>query len=84
MHSALYPGRDPPNYGRIGKTAQRVGGWALLARYLWIECTRPPVGCVLDFIEGKNKAGGYRSNGDGRGDSRVHSRDRQLGAIINR
>jgi len=84
MHTALYPGRDVPDFGRIGQAAKRVGGWALLARYLWIECTRPPVGCVLDYIEAKHKAGGYRSNKSGADDSRVHPRDRQLGPVIHR
>lgn len=63
MHAQLYPGRDPPDYGRIGAAARRIGSWSLLAKHLWDESSRPPVGDVFDYIERKHKRGGYRSNG---------------------
>ena len=50
MHEVLYPGREPPEYGYVGKTARAVGGAANLARLLWEHSVRPPVGDVLAYV----------------------------------
>lgn len=69
MFTALYPTHDPPDFGRIGTTAKRVGGAGRLAELLWQHSTKPPTGNVLDYIEGavskngKNGGNGHGKNG---------------------
>jgi hypothetical protein len=47
---ALYPKHVPPEFGYIGKVANKVGGNTLLAKALWELSTRPPVDDVLAYI----------------------------------
>jgi len=46
----LYPNRDPPAYGYLGKVAKKVGGAGRLADLLWQHSTRPPTGDLLAYI----------------------------------
>lgn len=55
MFETLYPGRDPPDYGYLGKVAREVGGAGRLADLLWQHSTRPPNGDVLRYILGRVK-----------------------------
>jgi len=50
MFKMLYPERDPPSFGYIGKVAKEVGGAGRLAELLWQHSTRPPTGDVLAYI----------------------------------
>ena len=63
MFSVLYPGRDPPDFGYIGKVARSVGGAGRLADLLWQHSTRPPTGDVLAYIQAIAK--GDRKDGNG-------------------
>jgi len=56
MFKTLYTGSDPPDYGRIGKAAKRVGGAGRLAELMWQHSTRPPTGNVIDYLEKCAKA----------------------------
>lgn len=49
MHDVLYPGRDPPDYGYIGRTAKTVGGAGRLAALLWQSQAFHPNGDVLRY-----------------------------------
>jgi hypothetical protein len=51
MFEVLYPGRDPPSYGHLGRVARDVGGAGRLAELLWQHSTRPPTGDVLAYIQ---------------------------------
>ncbi len=51
MCEVLYPNRDPPDYGYLGKVAKRVGGAGRLADLLWQHSTRPPTGDLLAYIQ---------------------------------
>lgn len=62
MHDALFPNHDPVDYGRIGKTAQRVGGAGRLAQLLWESVPKRPNGSVCDYIEAMEN-GRKRRNG---------------------
>lgn len=55
MFETLYPGRDPPDYGYIAKTAKRVGGYGRLAELLWQHSTKPPTGDVLAYVQTVSK-----------------------------
>ena len=55
MHEHLFPGRDPPDYGYIGKTAKIVGGAGRLAELLWQASSKPPTGDVLRYVQGMAK-----------------------------
>jgi hypothetical protein len=50
MFEVLYPGRDPPGYGYLGRVGRAVGGAGRLAELLWQHSTRPPTGDVLAYI----------------------------------
>lgn len=50
MFEALYPGRDPPDYGYLGKIAKKVSGAGRLAELLWQHSAKPPTGDVLAYI----------------------------------
>ena len=50
MCEVLYPNRDPPAYGYLGKVAKKVGGAGRLADLLWQHSTRPPTGDLLAYI----------------------------------
>ena len=66
MHESLYPGRDPPSFGYVGKVAKGVGGAGRLAELLWQNSTRPPTGDVLAYVQGVakgDKKRGTNSNG---------------------
>lgn len=52
MHETLYPGRTPPEYAVIGKTARTVGGAGRLADLMWQASARPPTGDVLRYCMG--------------------------------
>ncbi len=58
MCIALYPGLDPPAFGRIGTVAGKVGGAGRLAELLWQHCTRPPTGNLMSYIQGVAKNNG--------------------------
>jgi hypothetical protein len=66
MFEHLYPGRDPPDYGYLGKIAKRVGGAGRLADLLWQYSTRPPTGDVLAYIQGVTKSDGKRNGNRGK------------------
>lgn len=66
MHLSLYPGRDPPSFGYIGKVARKVGGAGRLAELLWQNSTRPPTGDVLAYVQGVAKRGKHGTDSDGR------------------
>jgi hypothetical protein len=62
MFAALYPQAvDVPDFGRIGATAKKVGGWGRLAELLWQHSARPPSGDVLSYIEAAIKTNGKTS-----------------------
>jgi len=63
MHNTLYPGRDPPDYGYIGRTAKTVGGAGRLAALMWEAQAHHPDGDVLRYCMGmaKNRKGGKSS-----------------------
>ena len=70
MHNALFPGRDPPSYGLIGKTVKQVGGAGYLARLMWEASLARATGDIMPYCmaAAKNKKGGRRekgNNGDG-------------------
>ena len=50
MIEVLYPNRDLPAYGYLGKVAKQVGGAGRLADLLWQHSTRPPTGDLLAYI----------------------------------
>jgi hypothetical protein len=52
---ALYGDADLPDFGYIGKTASRVGGWGYLATRLWELSARPPNGDILAYILAEHK-----------------------------
>lgn len=59
MFKALYPSAvDVPNFGRIGATAKKLGGWGRLAELLWQHSAKPPSGDVLSYIEAAAKSNG--------------------------
>jgi len=61
MCEVLYPGLDPPTFGRIGTVARKVGGAGRLADLLW-QCTpHPPTGDLMSYIEGVAKNGNHRN-----------------------
>ena len=66
MHLSLYPGRDPPSFGYIGKVARKVGGAGRLAELLWQNSTRPPTGDVLAYVQGIAKGKKHGTDSDGR------------------
>jgi len=57
MITALYPGRDPPDFGYIARVARSVGGAGRLADLLWQHSTRPPTGDVLAYVQKVAKGG---------------------------
>lgn len=60
MFAILYPNRDPPDFGYIGKAARSVGGAGRLADLLWQHSTRPPTGDVLAYLMSVAKGGNHR------------------------
>lgn len=64
MHKALFPGRDPPEFGYMGKMARDVGGAGRMAELLWQASTRPPTGDVLRYCAGMSKGQKSRKLGD--------------------
>lgn len=63
MFEALYPGRDPPDFGYMGKVARQLGGAGRMAELLWQNSTRPPTGDVLAYCLAVGKRG--KDNGNG-------------------
>lgn len=55
MHDVLYPGRDAPDYGYIGRAAKTVGGAGRLAALLWQSQAYHPNGDVLRYCMGMAK-----------------------------
>jgi hypothetical protein len=81
MVTVLYPGRDPPDFGYVGRTARYVGGAGRLAELLWQNSTRPPTGDVIAYcrqIADKAKRGS--ANGDDRGRAQAGDADRAAAA----
>lgn len=66
MHQVLYPGRDPPDFGYMGKTAKSIGGAGYMAELLWKHSTKPPTGDVLAYIQAAEKRRKERGNGGNR------------------
>jgi hypothetical protein len=60
MLETLFPGRSPPSYQYIGRTAQLVGGAGRLADLLWRAAARPPTGDLLRYCQGMAKGGNGR------------------------
>ena len=56
MFTCLFPGRDPPGFGYLAKTAKQVGGAGRLAELLWQVSARPPTGDVLRYVQAVAKA----------------------------
>lgn len=61
MIDSLFKGQDVP-FGRVGKTAQRVGGYGRLIDLLWQAAPRRPTGNVLDYVEAMAKGKGSRAS----------------------
>lgn len=55
MHDELFPGRDSPDYGYIGRVINNVGGAGRLAQLMWIANGYQPSGDVLRYCQGLNK-----------------------------
>lgn len=67
MFRTLYPAAvDVPDYGYIGKVANKVGGAGRLAELLWQHSAKPPSGDVLAYIQEsvKSKPAGRNGNGN--------------------
>jgi len=64
MFETLYPGRDPPDYGYLGRTAKTVGGAGRLAALLWQSQACRVDGDVLRYCMGIAKGNGRKSNLD--------------------
>ena len=65
MFCTLYPAAvDAPDFGYIGKVANKVGGAGRLAELLWRHSAKPPSGDVLAYIleSVKQKAPGRNGN----------------------
>jgi len=62
MFETLYPGRDPPDYGYLGRTAKTVGGAGRLAALLWQSQACRVDGDVLRYCMGIAKGNGRKSN----------------------
>ena len=60
----LYPGLDPPDYGYIVTTAKRMGGFTILAEWLWRCNTLNVKGDVLAYVQAswKDKNNGNNRN----------------------
>ena len=69
---SLYPGLDPPDYGYIVKAAKRMGGFTILAEWLWRCNTLNVKGDVLAYVYAAWKD---RSNGN---HSTTHNRTTNL------
>jgi len=63
MFTALYPDSDPPSFAYIGRVANNVGGAGRLAELMWQNCTRPPTGDVLRYLQGVHKNNGRAGPG---------------------
>lgn len=63
MFQALFPLKEPPNYGYIGKTARTVGGAGRLAQLLWRAAAERPTGDVLSYCVAIHKPKESRGNG---------------------
>jgi hypothetical protein len=64
MFEALFPGRSPPEFSYLGRTARQVGGAGRLAELMWQASTRPPTGDVLAYCIAMSK-GKRASRGNG-------------------
>lgn len=66
-YSMLFPGRDRPDYGRMGAFAKRVKGPGRAWQLLWQAASQRPAGDPLDYAEGiarnngKSQAKGRRT-----------------------
>ncbi len=67
MYETLYPKHDPPDYGKIGRAAKVLGGASRLAAALWETATRPPTGCVLEYVIAAENNRRDRAKHDARG-----------------
>lgn len=56
-YQALFPGRDPPDYGRVGAFAKRVKGAGRAWQLLWQAAAARPAGDPIDYAEGIAKNG---------------------------
>ena len=63
MFRTLYPDREPPSFGRVGKVASEIGDLALFAKYVWDTASRPPAGSVINYVLGIHKGEAKRNGG---------------------
>lgn len=66
----MFPGRDPPDFGYVGKIARKVGGAGRLAELMWLASPKPPSGDILAYCltvhqNGSKPKGKERRDGTG-------------------
>lgn len=66
MYRALYPDGEWLDAARVAKVANEIGGWSLLAKGVWEQSTRPPVGDLLSYLTVAHVKEKQRGNGNGR------------------
>ena len=69
-YETLFPGRSPPSYPYIIKTAKEVGGAGRLAQLLWMTAAQRVTGDPLRYCKGIHKKGGQNAKTDD-GDKRI-------------
>jgi len=57
MHDTLFPGRDSPSYGYVGKTAKQVKGEGRLAVLMWQAAAARATGDIMAYCQGIQKGG---------------------------
>jgi hypothetical protein len=83
MFRTLYPAAvDVPDFGYIGKVANKVGGAGRLAELLWQHSAKPPSGDVLAYIQESVKPKANR-NGTGNDlDAQNEAHRRRMRALL--
>jgi len=84
MFMALYLGRDPPTFAYVGKVARKVGGAGRLCELLWQNCTRPPSGEVLAYVQAiaKDKNNGAHRQTPGGAEIPLSAESRAIAAAL--
>jgi len=77
MITTLYPDSPPPDYGRIGTGAKRVGGSSRLAHLVWMSQGYRVTGDVISYCEKMHKGGG----GDGQKERPTSARTKTAESI---
>jgi len=65
MHDTLFPGRDSPDYGYVGKAAKQVKGEGRLAVLMWQAAAARATGDVMAYCLAIHKRKGDNGNGTG-------------------